>query len=65
MYRTLRNWLRLLAAGGIMVGTVGSGCFADSLRDVSDELDEFADEIDDDDDDDVDEFLDDLEDLFD
>ncbi len=57
-------WLRLLSSGGLMLGTISSGCLADALRDISDELDDLANEVDDDRDD-FDEFLDDLEDIFD
>jgi hypothetical protein len=65
MTQRISAWLRLLATGGLMLGSVGTGCLSDALRDVSDEIDEFADDIDQDTGSDFDDLIDDLEDLFD
>jgi hypothetical protein len=38
MYRRLFAWLRLLAAGAVLYAGSSSGCMANTLRDMADEI---------------------------
>lgn len=38
MYRRLLAWLRVLAAGAVLYASSSSGCVAETLRDMADDI---------------------------
>ena len=64
MSNLVKLWLQLLLAGVLLIGAAGARC-ADTLRDVSDELDDLANVIGGEEEEDFDDILDDISDWFD